>query len=260
LPKIRRRVAADLRRKELDRDKIIATVVRLLETTVIRVGNDEYARENHSYGLTTMRNRHVEVKKDEITFSFRGKSGRQHEISLHDKRLAAIIRKCQDLPGQDLFSYIQDGQTKRVESSDVNEYLRDATGADFTAKDFRTWIGTVLAATAFRELEAVTSPVQAKKNIGTVIESVAKVLGNTPTVCRKCYVHPEVIDAYLEGVTVDSVSQQLAGNLKGRMNKLRPGEAASLALLQRRMKEKARKPKGMAMWKPVRKARRARKS
>src|SRR5476649_1400910 len=141
LPKIRRKVATDIRRKEMCREKIVATVVRLLETTVIRVGNDEYARDNHSYGLTTMHNRHVEVKKAEIVFSFRGKSGKQHEITLHDKRLAKIIRACQDLPGQVLFSYVDGNETKHVESSDVNNYLQEITGSDFTAKDFRTWIG-----------------------------------------------------------------------------------------------------------------------
>ena len=241
LPKIRRRVATDLRKKEMGRAKIIATVIRLLETTLIRIGNDEYARENHSYGLTTMRNRHVEVKKADISFSFRGKSGKHHDISLHDARLAKIIHECQELPGQQLFSYVEGEETKHVESSDVNEYLREASGQDFTAKDFRTWIGTVLAATAFRELQEVTSARQAQSNIKMVIESVAKLLGNTPAVCRKCYVHPEVIDAYVQGDTLDAVSQNIAQNLNGRgMAHLRPAEAAVLVLLQRRMKAAAR--------------------
>lgn len=236
LPKIRRRVNLDLRRKELDRQKIVATVVRLLETTVIRVGNDEYAKENHSYGLTTMRNRHVEVKASKIAFSFKGKSGKQHEITLNDKRLAKIIRACQELPGQVLFSYIDGVETKHIESSDVNDYLREITGSDFTAKDFRTWIGTVLAGTAFHELEEVTSKAQAKKNIGTVIESVSKILGNTPAVCRKCYVHPDIINAYLEGDTLATVSQRISSGLEHSINKLRPTESAVLALLQRRLK------------------------
>jgi DNA topoisomerase-1 len=237
LPKIRRRVSADLRRKEMCREKIIATVVRLLETTLIRVGNDEYARENHSYGLTTLRNRHVEVKKGTITFSFRGKSGKDHEISLNDPRLAKIIRKCQELPGQELFSYIDGTETRHVDSSDINDYLREVSGKDFTAKDFRTWIGTVLAATAFRELEAATSANQAKKNIKVVIESVSKILGNTPAICRKSYVHPDVIDAYIKGTTLDAVSQHIAKNLKGHLAALRPAEAAVLVLLQRKVRQ-----------------------
>ncbi len=236
LPKIRRKVAVHLRRKEMSREKMVAAVVRLLETTMIRVGNDEYARDNHSYGLTTMRNRHVEVEKSEITFSFRGKSGKHHEITLHDKRLAKIIRTCQDMPGQELFSYKEAGETRHVGSSDVNDYLREITGSDFTAKDFRTWIGTVLAATAFREFESVTSERQAKKNIGMVIESVARILGNTPAICRKCYVHPEIINSYLEGETLDAVSQRISSNLKDSLNRLRPAEAAVLSLLQRRIK------------------------
>jgi DNA topoisomerase-1 len=241
LPKIRRRVARDIRRKEMNREKIVATVVRLLETTVIRVGNDEYARENGSYGLTTMRNRHVKLKKAEISFSFRGKSGKQHEITLHDQRLAKIIRACQDLPGQVLFSYVEGDETKHIESADVNAYLRKITGSDFTAKDFRTWIGTVLAATAFKEFAGVTSATQAKKNTGTVIQSVAKILGNTPAVCRKCYVHPEVIGAYLEGETLDTVSQRISSDLGKSLNRLRPAEAAVLALLQRRLKQASKR-------------------
>jgi DNA topoisomerase-1 len=236
LPKIRRKVARDIRRKEMDREKIVATVVRLLETTMIRVGNDEYARENHSYGLTTMRNRHVEVKKAEIVFSFRGKSGKDHEITLHDKRVARIIRACQEMPGQELFSYLENGERRHIDSSDVNDYLRQITGSDFTAKDFRTWIGTVLAATAFREFETVTSERQAKKNIGMVVESVSKILGNTPAVCRKCYVHPDIINAYVEGVTLDTVSQRISNNLQGPSTRLKPMEAAVLALLQRRIR------------------------
>jgi DNA topoisomerase-1 len=239
LPRIRRKVAADLRSKDMCREKIVATVVRLLETTMIRVGNDEYARENHSYGLTTMRNRHVEVKKADIVFTFRGKSGKDHEITLHDRRVARIIRACQEMPGQELFSYMEKGETKHLDSSDVNDYLKQITGSDFTAKDFRTWIGTVLAATAFREFETVTSERQAKKNISMVVESVAKILGNTPAVCRRCYVHPDVINAYVEGETLDSVSQRISSRLKESLSRLRPAEAAVLALLQRRIRSAA---------------------
>jgi DNA topoisomerase-1 len=249
LPKIRRRVASDLRRHELGRDKVLATVVRLLETTSIRVGNDEYARTNHSFGLTTMRNRHVAVKKNDIVFSFRGKSGKHHDISLHDPRLAKIIHACQEMPGQELFSYPENGEIRHIESSDVNDYLRRMTGSDFTAKDFRTWTGTVLAATAFQELEAITSRSQAKKNIGTVIASVAKILGNTPSVCRKCYIHPDVVSAYLEGETMESASRRIARKLETSLNKLRPAEAAVIALLQRRLKARTRKQRKLPpMW------------
>jgi DNA topoisomerase-1 len=242
LPKIRRRVARDLRRPGMPREKIIATVVRLLETTVIRVGNDEYARDNHSYGLTTMRNRHVEAKRGgDIAFSFRGKSGKHHEIELHDQRLAKIIRRCQEMPGQVLFSYLENGQNGHIDSQDVNDYLREITGRDFTAKDFRTWIGTVLAATAFREFEAVTSEKQARKNAGLVVESVAKILGNTPAVCRKAYIHPEIINAYFEGKTIEALQQRLSENLGKSLRNLKPAEAAVLALLQRRLQAAARK-------------------
>ena len=252
LPKIRRRVAADLRRRELGREKILATVVRLLETSVIRVGNDEYARENHSFGLTTMRNRHAEVHRSEITFSFRGKSGKHHEITLHDPRLAKIVRACQEMPGQELFSYVENGETRGIDSADVNDYLREITGGDFTAKDFRTWIGTVLAATAFQELEAVTSPTQAKRNISVAVASVAGILGNTPAVCRRCYVHPEVIGAYLEGETIRAVSERISKGMEHSINRLRPAEAAVLALLQRRLKEASRWQKRSAKLWPVR--------
>jgi DNA topoisomerase-1 len=242
LPKIRRRVARDLRRPGMPREKILATVVRLLETTVIRVGNDEYARDNHSYGLTTMRNRHVEAKRSgDIAFSFRGKSGKHHEIELHDARLARIIRRCQEMPGQALFSYVEEGRNGHIDSQDVNNYLREITGRDFTAKDFRTWIGTVLAATAFREFEAVTSEKQARKNINMVIESVSKILGNTPAVCRKAYVHPEIINSYFEGKTIDALQQRLSEDLGKSLRNLKPAEAAVLALLQRRLQVAARK-------------------
>ena len=242
LPAIRRRVQRDLRQPGLPREKILATVVRLLETTVIRVGNDEYAKENHSYGLTTMRNRHVEVKRGgDLTFSFRGKSGKHHEIELHDPRLAKIVRQCQEMPGQMLFSYIEDGETKHIGSQDVNDYLHEITGSDFTAKDFRTWIGTVLAATAFQEFESATSEKQARKNVNLVIESVAKVLGNTPAVCRKAYVHPEIIQCYLEGKTIEALKQRVAEETSKPLTRLKPTESAVLVLLQRRLQAAARK-------------------
>jgi DNA topoisomerase-1 len=254
LPRIRHQVKKDLRGPDMSREKILATIVRLLETTLIRVGNDEYARTNHSYGLTTMRNRHVHVTKDKIVFSFRGKSGKSHEISLEDKRLARIIRRCQEMPGQELFSYEENGEVKHVGSQDVNDYLHAIAGREFTAKDFRTWIGTVLAATAFHELEAVTSESQAKKNVVLVIESVAKILGNTASVCRKCYIHPEIIGSYLESDTRDSIRQRIAEDLKKSSHSLRPMEAAVLALLQRSL-QSARKTSA-ANWKLPRRKKR----
>jgi DNA topoisomerase-1 len=241
LPAIRRRVQRDLGRPGLTREKILATVVRLLETTVIRVGNDEYARENHSYGLTTMRNRHVEVKRDDITFSFRGKSGKHHEIELHDARLARIIRRCQEMPGQELFSYIEAGEKRHIGSQDVNDYLHEITGRDFTAKDFRTWIGTLLAATAFQEFEAATSTQQARKNVNLVIESVSKVLGNTPAVCRKAYVHPEVILSYLDGQTIDTLQQRVSEKTSRPLKNMKSTESAVLVLLRRRLQVAAQK-------------------
>jgi DNA topoisomerase-1 len=242
LPRIRRRVERDLRRPGLPREKILATVVRLLETTVIRVGNDEYAKQNHSYGLTTMRNRHVEIARGgDIKFSFVGKSGRHHEIELHDTRLAKIIRRCQEMPGQILFSYLENGEARHIGSQDVNDYLREISGSDFTAKDFRTWIGTVLAAAAFKEFESVTSERQARKNVSMVIESVSKILGNTPAVCRKCYVHPEIIHSYFEGETIAALSQRISEDLKTSLHSLRPAEAAVLALLKRRLQAVSKK-------------------
>lgn len=172
--------------------------MRLLERTFIRVGNEEYARENKSFGLTTLKNRHVKVKGAQVLFRFRGKSGRQHQVDVTDRRVAKVITKCQDLPGQDLFQYVDaDKEVQNVSSQDVNEYLREIAGEDFTAKDFRTWGGTVLAAMALSKQEQFETKKQAKANIKTAICAVAELLGNTPTVCRKCYVHPVIVEAYL---------------------------------------------------------------
>jgi DNA topoisomerase-1 len=177
---------------------VLATVVRLLERTFIRVGNEEYARENKSFGLTTIKNRHVKVKGAHLRFRFRGKSGRQHEVDVTDRRIANIVSKCQDLPGQDLFQYVeQDGQVRDVTSQNVNDYLREITGADFTAKDFRTWAGTLLAAIALNMQGKCEANKQAKANVKTAIRAVAELLGNTPAICRKCYVHPGIVETYL---------------------------------------------------------------
>jgi DNA topoisomerase I len=199
LPNTRRRVTQDLKLPGLPREKVLATIVRLLERSFIRIGNEEYARENKSFGLTTLKNRHVKVKGAQVLFRFRGKSGRQHEVDVTDRRVAKVIAKCQDLPGQDLFQYLdENGEVRDVTSQDVNEYLRQIAGEDFSAKDFRTWGGTVLAAIALSKQEEFETKKQAKGNIKTAICAVAELLGNTPAVCRKCYIHPQIVEAYLK--------------------------------------------------------------
>ncbi len=236
LPAVRRRIDADMKRRGLPRDKVLATVVHLLETTLIRVGNDDYARTNRSYGLTTLRDPHVKVAGAELTFNFMGKSGKRWNVSLKDRRVARIVKACQDLPGQELFQYLdEDGVRRDVTSSDVNDYLREITGEDFTAKDFRTWSGTVLAALGLRAFEAFDSEAGAKRNVRTAIEEVAQRLGNTPTICRKCYIHPEILDCYLEGALVEHMRDAVESELSEDLGRLRPEEAAVLALLQTRL-------------------------
>ena len=236
LPQIRKEVDRGLGLPGLPREKVLATIVYLLEATMIRIGNDEYARENKSYGLTTLRNRHVKIDGSEVEFRFRGKSGVHHDVKVHDKRLARIIQRTRDLPGQHLFEYVDDdGQPHTVDSSDVNDYLRDITGEEYTAKDFRTWSGTVLAALALQEFEKVDSEAQAKKNVVRAIESVAEKLGNTPSVCRKCYVHPAVLDAYMDGTMLEGLRALAEEKLVEDLHDLQPEEAAVLAMLQRRL-------------------------
>jgi DNA topoisomerase I len=214
LPKIRRRLKKDLALSGLPREKVLATIVQLLERSLIRVGNEEYARENKSFGLTTMQDRHVDVKGSKLRFRFRGKSGRQHEVDVTDRRIARIVSKLQDLPGQSLFQYLDDeGKVRDITSQDVNEYLREITGEDFTAKDFRTWAGTVLAAIALRAAGEFETKTQAKANIKNAIEAVAKVLGNTPAICRQCYIHPAILETYLNGDSIDGLKQETAKEL-----------------------------------------------
>lgn len=235
LPVIRGRTDADLRRDRLPREKVLAAVIKLLEKTFIRVGNDEYARDNRSFGLTTMRDGHAKVSGTAVRFIFRGKSGVEHELELDHARVAKIVKQCRDLPGQQLFQYRDErGAVVDVGSADVNAYLQEITGQDFTSKDFRTWAGTVLAAKLLRDYEAVDSEARAKKNIVSAIEEVAKRLGNTRAVCRKCYVHPAVIDAYLDGSMMKTVAQRARRTARaiGRMTQ---SEAAVLGLLQRRL-------------------------
>jgi DNA topoisomerase-1 len=246
LPEIRRRTGRDLALDGLPRRKVMAAVVRLLERSLIRVGNDEYARNNHSFGLTTLRNKHVELDGSSIRFVFRGKSGVRHSVDVRDRRLAAIVRRCQELPGQELFAYIdEDGEVQDVGSDDVNEYLQEIAGRDFTAKDFRTWAGTVLAVLALQEFEAFDSEAQAKKNIVRAVERVAERLGNTPTVCRKCYIHPAVLDAYLDGSMLEALRDRTDRAMEESLGDLRPEEAAVMALLQNRLaREDDARPNG----------------
>jgi DNA topoisomerase-1 len=238
LAKIRDRVEADLALPGLPKNKVLATIVSIMERTFIRVGNEEYARENRSYGLTTMRNRHIKVQGAKLRFNFRGKSGVKHEVDVHDRRLARIVKKLQDLPGQEVFGYLDDdGTIHNISSQDVNDYLREITGEDFTAKDFRTWAGTVLAAVALNATEAFETKKQAKQNIKHAIGAVAKILGNTPAVCRKCYVHPAVLETYLSGSMIEGLRRKTEEALEANAPDLRSVEAAVMKFLQRRLAE-----------------------
>jgi DNA topoisomerase-1 len=232
LPAIREHVDRDIVQPGLPQTKVLATIVRLMETTSIRIGNEEYARTNHSYGLTTMRNRHVQIEGSNITFHFEGKSGVKHVVDLQDRRLAKIIQRCQDIPGYELFQYIDERDEHRtIDSADVNEYLRGISGDDFTAKDFRTWTGTVTACRLLRSLEPFESENQAKKNIVEVIKSVASCLGNTPSVCRKCYVHPEVLNVYLSGAMPAIFRRRVPRNISKICKRMQREERDLLHLL-----------------------------
>jgi DNA topoisomerase I len=233
LPKIRARTASDLARPGLPREKVLATVVQLLEKSLIRVGNDEYARANRSFGLTTLRDRHVNVRGANVCFEFRGKSGVRHSVNVNDRRLARIVKNCRDLPGQELFQYLdEDGTRRKVDSGDVNAYLKEITGQDFTAKDFRTWAGTVLACVALREMTAETKAAMSK-NVIQAIDAVAGLLGNTRAVCRKSYIHPGIIDSYADGTLANAFARRVSGGRAAR-TKLSPDEVVVLALLQQR--------------------------
>ena len=231
LPALRERTAADLRRTRLSREKVIATVVALLEKTLIRVGNEEYARANRSYGLTTMRDGHAKVRGASIRFEFRGKSGIVHAIGVQDARLARIVKACRDLPGYELFQYVDgDGSRCSIGSADVNEYVRDACGEAFTAKDFRTWAGTVLVARALAEAQTPTSTAAGRRAIVRAIESAANRLGNTVAVCRKSYVHPAVLDGFLDGDVIGPAKRRAA-----KARRLSSDEAAVAKLIARRI-------------------------
>ncbi|HKH82422.1 MAG TPA: DNA topoisomerase IB, partial [Gemmatimonadales bacterium] len=233
LPRIRAQVDRDLSKPGLPREKVLATVVRLLDCTGIRIGNDEYARSNRSFGLTTLQDRHVEISGSNIKFEFRGKSGKNHSVSLSDRRLARIVQRCQDIPGEDLFQYIdEEGVRQTISSGDVNDYLREISGEDFTAKDFRTWSGTKLAVAALTDIGHCTSARQIKTNILRAIDSVAGQLNNTRAVCRKYYVHPSVFGAYTAGTMLDILQNGTKQNSKSDLD---PQEAAVVWLLKQQL-------------------------
>ncbi len=236
MPRIREQVDRDMRGKPLARRTVLATIVRLLETTLIRIGNEEYAKQNESFGLTTLRDEHVRERGRELLLEFKGKSGKLHSVRVHDRRARRIIKSTQDLPGQDLFQYVdEDGEQQKVTSRDVNDYLQEISGKPFTAKDFRTFAATVMAAWALHEFEQFDSQAKCKRNVRQAIETVARRLGNTPAVCRKSYVHPEVLNAYLDGSLRATLRDRVEENLRDELGGLRPEEAAVLAFLQKRL-------------------------
>ena len=233
LPALRKKVLADMALPGLPREKVVATVVRLLDKTLIRVGNDEYARDNGSYGLTTMRAKHAKVNGSSVRFEFKGKSGKMRSIDVNDARAARVVRVCRELPGYELFQYIDDdGERRTVGSEDVNDYMRDVMGQDFTAKDFRTWAGTVFCATALSTVGGFESEREAKANVNDAIKAVAALLGNTPAVSRACYVHPELLESYMDGTF--ERRWIVKPSRARREDRLRPEEAATLAFLKRR--------------------------
>jgi DNA topoisomerase-1 len=236
LPAVRAKVDAHLAMRGLPREKVLATIVRLLETTMIRVGNADYAKQNQSYGLTTLRNRHVDIEGGQLRFQFKGKSGKQWRLQLKDRRIAKIVKACQELPGQHLFQYLDtEGVQREVTSSDINGYLKEISGAEITAKDFRTWSGTVMAALALSECDKFDSEAGAKRNIRMAIESVADRLGNTPTVCRKCYIHPEIFNSYQNDSLALDMPKGVESELHGDLARLNPEEEAVLVFLQKRL-------------------------
>ncbi len=239
LPRLRRRVARDMRLRGLPRRKVVAAAVRLLETTLIRVGNEEYARDNKSFGLTTLRGRHVQIRGSTLSFSFRGKSGKEHSVGLTDRRLARVVRAVGELPGQRLFQYLdEDGEVQSIDSDDVNDYIREVMGDEFSAKDFRTWAGTVLAVDALLAAEG-TSPTES--TVTGAVKEVAAQLGNTPAVCRKCYIHPQIVDAYLDGSLAQAANSASASGAAGTPSGLRANERLVLNVLRKRVARARRK-------------------
>jgi DNA topoisomerase-1 len=243
LPRIRRRCDRDLGRRGMPREKVLAAVVRLLELTLIRVGNEEYVRLNRSFGLTTLRDRHARVDGTAVRFRFKGKSGQTHEVGLRDRRLAALVRRCQELPGQELFQYEDpDGEVRDVSSDDVNAYIRDAARGDFTAKDFRTWAGTVLAYRALRALQPADGDRASKRNVVEAIRETADLLGNTPAVARRSYVHPAVLEAYLDGDVQSALVEAAEEQETPPMTATAAEERAVVRLLRQRRRQATRRP------------------
>lgn len=232
LPALRQRVEADLSRRRLDRRKVLALAVRLLDETLVRIGNPEYARDNASYGLTTLRDRHVAFEGSEVRFAFVGKGGKEHEVALRDRRLARLVRACRDIPGYTLFQYYTEAGKEHIDSGDVNAYLREATGEAFSAKDFRTWGGTVLAARALRARGEAAGEKEAEAAVREVVKEVAAALGNTVAVCRTYYIHPRVLEAYREGALLAALRRRHRGNTPAG---LAPEEAAVLDVLRGRL-------------------------
>lgn len=233
LPTIRKQVARDLTRTGLPREKALATVVTLLDDTLARIGNEEYARENDSFGLTTLRQEHVDVEGSSVRFEFRGKSGKQHHIEVRNRKLASIVRRYLDLPGYELFQYLDEhGQRHVIQSDDVNDYLREITGQDFTAKDFRTWGGTTLAMRSLRDLGGFDSESEGRQHVQEAIAAAARRLGNTPAICRKSYVNPRIIEAYLEGALLAAIARLSAAPVPPGLDQLRPEEAETLMFLK----------------------------
>ncbi|MGH2783768.1 MAG: DNA topoisomerase IB [Actinomycetota bacterium] len=233
LPRIRKRIREDLSRPGLPREKVLATIVRLIDLTSMRVGNARYAKQNRSFGLTTMQDRHADVAGSTITFEFRGKSGKTHTVDVRDPRLARIVKRSQEIPGQRLFQYVdEDGEHRPVNSEDVNAYIRDCSGEDFTAKDFRTWAGTVLAMSALRGVELAGSQREAKSTVVAAIETVAAALGNTVAVCRACYVHPAIVDAYMDGSLAKLPRRRARRNGSDPDDRLRADEVTLLSFLK----------------------------
>ena len=238
LPKLRARVEEDLKRPGLPRERVLAAIVRLMDMTLFRIGNTEYAKENKSFGLTTLRDRHVAIEGSRIHISFRGKHGKHHETDINDRRLARIIQNCRDLPGYELFQYLDDnGDRHTIGSGEVNDYLREITGEEITAKDFRTWAGTKLAAEALQEFEIFETEAERKKAVLRAIEKVAKHLGNTPAICRSCYIHPAVLDGYLDGSLLKSLAEDTRKYLAENIEGMSAEEAAVTAFLRVRLAE-----------------------
>lgn len=245
LPEVRKKIYSDLKKRSLPREKVLALIITLLEETLIRIGNEEYAKENKSYGLTTMLDKHFEMEGSKLLFVFNGKSGKEAEVSMADNRLAKMVKACQDIPGQQLFQYIDDeGKRQPVSSGDVNDYLQEITGTDFTAKDFRTWGGTIIAAEILYELDDFETPEEGEKNIVRAIKTVAKALNNTTAICKKYYVHPAVINAYLQGTLTEEMkkAEKRLGNKNIRREKFDIEESAVLSILKKEnMKKKIKK-------------------